>query len=69
MPSEAKFSPSFHEVSPATSSVAFVLPDFFSDREGLAVCERDRGKCLRQSGDASERGKESEKMSSTMLFS
>jgi len=52
---------------PGNRSIAFVLPDFFSDPKGLAVCERDRGNCLRQGGDACERGKRSEKMSSTVL--
>jgi len=51
------------------SSIAFVLPDFFSYRKGLAVCKRDRGKRLGQSDHTFERDKGSEKMSSTMLFS
>ena len=50
-------------------SIAFVLPDSFADRKGLAVGERDRGKCLWRGGDACERGERSEKMISTMLFS
>jgi hypothetical protein len=54
---------------PGDSSIAFVLPDFLSDFDGLAVCERDRGKCLRQGGDASECDKGHEKMSSMRLFS
>jgi hypothetical protein len=57
---------------PGNSSIAFVLPDFFSDLEGLAVRERDRAKCLGQRGNAREHGKRSKKMSSavpaTMLF-
>ena len=52
---------------PGNSSIAFVSPDFFSDREGLAVCERERGKCLRQGGDARERDKEREKTSPAIL--
>jgi len=68
MPSDAKFSPSFHEVRPAMVPLHSFLPNSFSDFERIGVREGDRADRLQLKNDADEGERRGESPSLTELL-